>query len=52
MEAFPLADKFYVEEHNTFISINGFYSMKYKYHDLDGWTIEELYKIFNLKTYF
>jgi len=49
---FPISDQYYSAEHDTFLSINSFSPIHYKYNDLDDWTIEESYKIFNLKNYF
>ncbi|WP_064965770.1 SMI1/KNR4 family protein [Tenacibaculum ovolyticum] len=45
---FPLNDCFLMVEDDTYLSINGFYPIKYHYNEIEDWTLEEIY--FHLKT--
>ena len=44
---FPVNERFYMEDYDTYTSINGFIPIKYHYDNIDDWTMEEVYFSFN-----
>lgn len=44
---FPVKDRFYMEDYDSYTSINGFIPIKYHYENIDDWTMEEVYSNFN-----
>ncbi|OWP79756.1 SMI1/KNR4 family protein [Flavobacterium oreochromis] len=44
---FPINDRYYMENYDTYTSVNGFIPMKYHYDNNENWTLEETYNHFN-----
>jgi hypothetical protein len=44
---FPVNERFYMKDYDTYTSINGFMPIKYHYDNIDDWTMEEVYLHFN-----
>jgi hypothetical protein len=44
---FPIKERFYMKNYDTYTSINGFIPIKYHYENIDDWTMEEVYLNFN-----
>ncbi len=44
---FPVNERFYMKDYDTYTSINGFMPIKYHYDNIDDWTMEEVYLNFN-----
>ncbi|SHL26266.1 SMI1/KNR4 family protein [Flavobacterium chilense] len=45
---FPVKERFYMKDYDTYTSINGFMPIKYHFDNIDDWTMEEVYLNFNI----